>query len=678
MARRSSRMTPSTQVSAAEKDSDANYLPDAEFEDVEEERKPKKKRVKRSAHPNSKGDQKVQWTRGRRGALQGIAEMPLEILHEIFLHLYPADLLNLSRINKALRRILMTKSVEFIWRQARINLEDLPPRPADLSEFQYARLIFDALCHYCAKADTSSIIWSNRRRCCKKCLRDESVMWTWNGTPVWRYGDFAEILPSIDLRTGQEQLVRLPRKNFFCVRSTAQLLDQYQKLKGDARVEWLREQNEERRQRIVHGRSCEKWIEEQAAKRASDLDAIRTRRYEAIRQKLIELGWEEELQAFGHGLNQLPCVRQAKDLTDRVWNNIKDVIIDALETHKAERLEREHQVAQSRRLAKLAALCESFFYSQEPQNRTLTPFADLVASEPFKTMLKAPASERITFTDALLRESTQTWRRSKESELLNMMVESGLSPDGVDSLSLATTFFKCTKCRNVVGYPEVLMHTCASCRYPSTRPFAHPSESVPWNLDGKCVLFHDRAHHAARTILEASGMDPDTVARKDVQKAGFFIECHECCLDEHSEGRRILMTWLSAVNHAVLHEFFMDNEMRGHQQVQMAIAQLSEDEQKLASTLAIEKLRATHGGLACLRCSSTVPRFTGSWSSLRRHLEFGHISERDPIEPVEFVDYIVEGDISGLPVQPEGVLRLELGNSQKVMELSQSNLRPCR
>ncbi|KAJ7470865.1 hypothetical protein FB451DRAFT_1037580, partial [Mycena latifolia] len=72
---------------------------------------------------------------------------------QIFYYLLPADVLFLARLCRPLRAFLMSKASEsrHIWRQAFINLNlDGPPLPAcppDLSEVQYASLVFSPHCH---------------------------------------------------------------------------------------------------------------------------------------------------------------------------------------------------------------------------------------------------------------------------------------------------------------------------------------------------------------------------------------------------------------------------------------------------------------------------------------------------------------------------------------------------
>ncbi|KAJ4491661.1 hypothetical protein C8R41DRAFT_766211, partial [Lentinula lateritia] len=86
-------------------------------------------------------------------------------------YLDPGDLLRLARTSKDLRGMLMSKSSEAIWCAARANVEGLPPRPDDLNEPQYARLLYDAYCYICNhKGRCENVLWNFRARVCKNCV----------------------------------------------------------------------------------------------------------------------------------------------------------------------------------------------------------------------------------------------------------------------------------------------------------------------------------------------------------------------------------------------------------------------------------------------------------------------------------------------------------------------------
>ncbi|KAK0498179.1 hypothetical protein EDD18DRAFT_1071450, partial [Armillaria luteobubalina] len=82
----------------------------------------------------------------RKGSLQRVSDIPLDILLEIFSHLDPHDLLHLCRTSKSLRTILLDRSALSVWKRARQNLANLPGILGVLSEPHYASLLFDKFC----------------------------------------------------------------------------------------------------------------------------------------------------------------------------------------------------------------------------------------------------------------------------------------------------------------------------------------------------------------------------------------------------------------------------------------------------------------------------------------------------------------------------------------------------
>lgn len=102
--------------------------------------------------------------RGRRGGLENLPQMPLDIIIEvrtlstfrktrtahtpqILGYLKPLDLLNLARTSVDFRKYLMARSAAPLWKSTRKNVEGLPDCPAHLNEPQYANLVFDTHCH---------------------------------------------------------------------------------------------------------------------------------------------------------------------------------------------------------------------------------------------------------------------------------------------------------------------------------------------------------------------------------------------------------------------------------------------------------------------------------------------------------------------------------------------------
>ncbi|TRM61402.1 hypothetical protein BD626DRAFT_367403, partial [Schizophyllum amplum] len=80
------------------------------------------------------------------GRLAMLPYMPLDIIYEIFQALRPCDLLQMSRVSKMLRGILMSKSSGWIWRYS-YSATGLPPVPDEMTIPGFVSLIYDNQCH---------------------------------------------------------------------------------------------------------------------------------------------------------------------------------------------------------------------------------------------------------------------------------------------------------------------------------------------------------------------------------------------------------------------------------------------------------------------------------------------------------------------------------------------------
>jgi hypothetical protein len=106
--------------------------------------------------------------RGRVGKLAQMPHMPLDILFDvcnallsyvvliltcllikIFSMLPPLDLLRLTRTNKTLRGLLMSRNARQTWIAALGTVPDCPPVPEGMTEPAWVRLAFENACHVC-------------------------------------------------------------------------------------------------------------------------------------------------------------------------------------------------------------------------------------------------------------------------------------------------------------------------------------------------------------------------------------------------------------------------------------------------------------------------------------------------------------------------------------------------
>ncbi|BGP13389.1 hypothetical protein JCM10213_008548 [Rhodosporidiobolus nylandii] len=136
----------------------------------EEDEKPKKRR--RKGKGKARGGKRSE----DEGKLEVLTTMPVELLVEVFSHLNPSDLLNLSRVNKAYHALLASPGSISLWKKARERFK-LPDATAGggLTEMQYAQLMFGTECQHCGAAKVKYADFFIRQRMCKGCRRDRIV-----------------------------------------------------------------------------------------------------------------------------------------------------------------------------------------------------------------------------------------------------------------------------------------------------------------------------------------------------------------------------------------------------------------------------------------------------------------------------------------------------------------------
>ncbi|CUA75450.1 hypothetical protein RSOLAG22IIIB_11742 [Rhizoctonia solani] len=109
--------------------------------------------------------------------------MPPEVFNEVATHLFPADLLSLARSNKFFRKMFISRTSEYLWKQALANDPEIPECPPELTEPQYVSLLFSKTC---SDGPVSLRPFANS-------CRDEQVV------EVSLLNDFSPILPISDV-----------------------------------------------------------------------------------------------------------------------------------------------------------------------------------------------------------------------------------------------------------------------------------------------------------------------------------------------------------------------------------------------------------------------------------------------------------------------------------------------
>ncbi|KAF8686260.1 hypothetical protein RHS04_00139 [Rhizoctonia solani] len=201
-------------------------------------------------------------------------------------YVHPLDLIMLSRVNKFLRELFMDKRSALIWRSARENHLGLPTCPDEVSEPQYAAMLFTKRCSTCggyAPREMNPILLI---RLCGNCWLEELV-------DVNRVTDSSLLSVIGGPIPGQSYKWRS-----WCLYSEARevkaKLNELNKAGDD---EALRKWRSERHSLVeAKRRSAEPlstWLRNRDRERAKNRDSLKALRQNEIESRLIEIGWEK-------------------------------------------------------------------------------------------------------------------------------------------------------------------------------------------------------------------------------------------------------------------------------------------------------------------------------------------------------------------------------------------------
>ncbi|KLO18519.1 hypothetical protein SCHPADRAFT_120423 [Schizopora paradoxa] len=127
-----------------------------------------------SSRKRAKTDSAMTRRSRKNGKLGLLLQMPIEIFTEVACYMELSDLLSLARTSLGLRQILMSKSSRRIWEAVRLT-HGIPECPMDLSEPQYADLLFGKGCKFCLDARVKKTYFALRIRACKTCFEEQTL-----------------------------------------------------------------------------------------------------------------------------------------------------------------------------------------------------------------------------------------------------------------------------------------------------------------------------------------------------------------------------------------------------------------------------------------------------------------------------------------------------------------------
>ncbi|EPT02415.1 hypothetical protein FOMPIDRAFT_1040898 [Fomitopsis schrenkii] len=452
-----------------------------------------------SSKVNAKTIKHWKTVRGKRGGLKNFMEMPLDIIQEICLLLYPQDLLSLSRTTKALHDFLMRKACTSIWKDSLSRIVDLPKRPSRFIEPAWVSLLFSPTC---------TDILSDRQWKNFKAIQGVLLQVTVTGykTPCYLASEVLETIKAY---------LRLPRKaecEAF-INKRAKLADKRKKLAAN----------------------CERWVAEEEHRGYEEARNAQRERINDVCARLCALGWEPEVEYLRkHNFDPFADIRAIwvmKKLTDQ--GNMRAEVIARMDDVRAQRLEYEYNVMMAERWEALehasSKLLKMVFRKHPELDICGLNTSDLALQDEFRALMCAPADVHVDTSAFLalndhIEEIVERWRVRVYQVIREKVDKAGfVHPAGGDPLELATAVFSGPGkyVQHFEFLPFLLKHLRPSVNVPTMSKYelwAHKRGPQPFNERSSSPLLAlgPKLRSVVRSMIEMAGKDPDTATTAEL------------------------------------------------------------------------------------------------------------------------------------------------------------------
>ncbi|KAG2358029.1 hypothetical protein BDR07DRAFT_1612170 [Suillus spraguei] len=501
-------------------------------------------------------------SRAKKKSLEILISLPLDILFEIFGRLLPLDLLHLARTTKDLRAILMHRSSTTVWMAARSNVKGMPACADDMSEPAHASLAFGTHCHNCLKSNVRSADWNLRVRYCQKCFKERTEV----------IDDKFKTTFGLKLhRCTPLSMTQNINDNRCLISDRESLVDELSKLGPEGRSVLRGMKRDEVLIRKEHAILCTKWIESEQQSRWKGLDHLRSLRYDAIVEKLIELGWEEDVNKLPdrhtariHKLIHFedhPLVKQPKPLTDRSKGFRLPLIYMGQMREFRIQQERKQQI---RERQSIAATIYSDWLRETGYHEFLMPTAaDLFGKWQVRNIVELPAHQTVTAKDFQpvhkeLLEIVDAWKRS-----IGYNLRSDLLWQFEDYLSdwRERLYDQCEKL-------AVAVFTCTAWLCEDIPEQGYPGNTVQREWSTENLKFDTTASRTVKNILDACDLD-----------------WRECSYGNHCDGERpmIVRSWRESVKHCAK-KHWSDSTVKWQKISDEEARSLRQDQQEAAAS----------------------------------------------------------------------------------------------
>ncbi|KIM79363.1 hypothetical protein PILCRDRAFT_823618 [Piloderma croceum F 1598] len=430
------------------------------------------------------------------GKLAQLMSMPLDVFFEITSRLEPLDILQLSRVSKHFRTTFASQSSRHNWVAARRNISSMPDCPNDLSEPQYASLMFEHNCQACGKSRAQKTDYSLRVRFCGPCFKENvkkgsTIMRPFRNVPE----NVLTLVPRSFLKSsdlfhysglpGTFEAKTNHKGNHFYVPEVEMVIERWRELQYDTKALDLfkNRQMAIASEIMSHAKDLDEWVlTHKHEKYVEDTERAENRE-SSIKEKLIELGYDASDFPSTYEHRWYSIMNQPRELTPRIWKAIRPKLEALIAEEKENRAKRARDHRLVTRKAEVRPFWASFIADiRTSQAREVMPTFfgacelptiaamlldndahTIITEERFLAQKEAILADIIEYQIKIKRELVKCFPSQGTASTDKQNTTAGIENEEMDLsiLDRATTLFRCSDswyCKTLLPYPDIFEH----------------------------------------------------------------------------------------------------------------------------------------------------------------------------------------------------------------------------
>ncbi|KAF9477133.1 hypothetical protein BDN70DRAFT_881554 [Pholiota conissans] len=491
--------------------------------------------------------------RKSKKSLSLLPTMPFDVLFEILGQLTAKDLLNVSRTNKLFHETLTSSGAKMVWNHA-LQGQAMPKCPRDLTGTRWTTLLVGSVCEGCGTRNCRRVDFYIRHRICRHCTKshllskskvqecfpdyDEIILGLIPYTPRGGLADVNEISGRFYWKSDVEHIIAVYNKRKIVSES------------GDVKAldDFLNQRMALVLEICTNVDKCEAWLAKAASERLKENTECRNNRYQAIRSKFLELGYDDD------DIERIEDHKECKQktaLTEKIWKRIRPKLEESVKERREARIQ-HLTIENSNKRRYLFIKCYEEYQLSIPasQWKYLPHVIELIGKDPFKAVIESPYNVSITeadFAPLMLQIPQMTAEICDELKagLIEQLAHSAGPSCTISSncLELAKSVFRC--CGDcvadicVIGTDSILSHNCGDYTFQKGyRLFnAHSTRRF---------LLHPEGISIAKSLVLCAGLDPKTALASDMDVKDLRFACAS---GRCATGGPLGYSWRSAIFH---------------------------------------------------------------------------------------------------------------------------------